>query len=77
MISGIKSKYMLMHILYNFIEDKNFAHKLFLHSKYYQNRIDINYSFCYEKYLNELHFHLNDFLYQNEKGYKKDILRKD
>ena len=66
---------MLMHI-YNFIEDKNFPHKLLFYSKTYQNRIDINYSYCYKKYLKELHFNLNDFLCQNVKGYKKDILRK-
>ena len=76
MISEIKSKYMLMRI-YNFIEDKNFPHKLLLHSKKYQNRIEINYSYCYKKYLDELLFDLNDFLYQNEKEYRKDILRKE
>ena len=74
-ISKIKSKYILMRI-YNFIQDKKFPHKLLFYSKKYQNRIDINYSYCYEKYLKELHFDLNDFLYQNVKGYKKDMLRK-
>ena len=77
MISEIKLKYILMHIVYNFIEDKSFAHKLFFHSKKYQNKLDINYSYCYEKYLDELHFDLKDFLCQNEKRYKKDILRKE
>ena len=75
MIPEIKSKYMLIHI-YNFIEDKNFPHKLLFHSKKYQNKLEINYSYCYEKYLDELHFELKDFLYQNEKEYKKDILSK-
>ena len=64
MISEIKSKYMLMHI-YNFIEDKHFPHKLLFYSKKYQNRIEINYSYCYKKYLDELHFYLNDFLYKD------------
>ena len=76
MIPEIKSKYMLMHI-YNFIKNKNFSHKLLIHSKKYQNKLELNYSYCYKKYLNELHFDLKDFLYQNEKEYKKDILRKE
>ena len=75
MISEIKSKYMLMRI-YNFIEDKNFPHKLLFHSKKYQNKLEINYSYCFKKYLDELHFNLNDFLYKDEDEYKKDILRK-
>ena len=76
MISEIKSKYMLMRV-YNFIEDKNFAHKLLFYSKKYQNKLEINYSYCYEKYLEELHFDLNDFIHRYEDEYKKDILRKE
>ena len=76
MISEIKSKYVLLHI-YDFIKDKNFAHKLIFYSKKYQNKLDINYSYCYEKYLDELHFDLNDFLYTDENKYKKDILKKE
>ena len=76
MISEIKSKYILMHI-YNFISDKNFPLKLLFYSKKYQNKLEINYSYCYEKYLEELHFKLNDFLYKNEDEYKKDILREE
>ena len=68
---------MLMHIVYNFIQDKNFSHKLFFHSKKYQNKLEINYSYCYEKYLEDLNFKLNDFLYKDEDEYQKDILRKE
>ena len=76
MISKIKSKYILLHT-YNFIEDKQFALKLFFYSKNYQNKLEINYSYCYEKYLDELHFNLNDFLHKEEEEYEKDTLRKE
>ena len=76
MISEIKSKYILLHI-YNFIKDRHFIQKLFIHSENYKNRLDINYSFCYEKYLDKLHFNLNDFLYKNEEEYEKDVLKKE
>ena len=75
MISNIKSKYVLLHI-YKFIKDEHFALKLFFHSKYFQNKLDINYSYCYEKYLDELNFDLNVFLFKDENEYKKDILRR-
>ena len=75
MILKIKSKYMLLHI-YNFIENKQFALKLFFHSKYFQKKLDINYSYCYEKYLDELNLNLKDFLHIYETKYEKDILRK-
>ena len=76
MIYEIKSKYILIHI-YNCIQDKNFAQKLFLVSKNFQNKLDINYSYCYEKYLDELHFDYNDFVYKDEVKYEKDLLRKE
>ena len=76
MISKIKSKYVLLHI-YNFIEDKHFTLKLFCHSKNYQNKLDINNSYCYKKYLDELNFNLKDFIFKNGIEYKKDILRKE
>ena len=62
--------------IYNFIEDKNFAHKLLFYSKKYQNKLEINYSYCFKKYFDELLFDLNEFLYKDEDKYKKDILRK-
>ena len=70
MISKIKSKYILIHI-YNFVPNKNFPLKLLFYSKKYQNKLEINYSYCYEKYLEELHFDLNDFLYKDEANIKK------
>ena len=75
LIDYIKSKYVSKHI-YNFIKDKNFAKKLFFYSKCLQNKLDINYSYCYKKNLNDLHFDLNDYLYQNEKKYEKELLKK-
>ena len=73
MIHKIKSKYILKHIL-NYIEDKNFQLKLFFHSKYFQNKLEINLLSCYKKYLDELGFDYNRYLYKEEDKYKKDIL---
>ena len=75
-IHKIKSKYILKHIL-NYIEDQNFQLKLFFHSKYFQIKLDINLLYCYKKYLDELSFDLNKYLYKEEDEYKKDILTKE
>ena len=67
MISKIKSKYVLLN-LYNFIEDEQFVPKLFFHSKHFQKKLDINYSYSiylflmyFLKYM--LHVYLK--LYEN------------
>ena len=73
MIYEIKSKYIIKHI-YNYIQDKHFALKLFFYSKYFQIRLDINYSYCYKKYLDEMQFQLCDYLHCRYM-YKKDLLR--
>ena len=75
MIYEIKSKYILKHIL-NYIEDKNFQLKLFFHSKYFKNKLEINLLSCYKKYLDELGFDFKRYLYKEEDEYEKDILIK-
>ena len=76
MIDGIKSKYIIKHIN-DFIQDKQFALKLFSCSKNYQKKYDINYSSCYKKYFEHLHFNLNEYLYLSQSQYKKDILKNE
>ena len=74
-IYGIQSKYILKNI-FNLIPDKQFALKLLSHSKKFQKKLDINYLYCYKKYLDELHFDLNEYLYKYEELYVKGILRR-
>ena len=40
-LSKIKSRFIL-DILFDYIKDKNFKYKLIVHSKYYQNHLNIN-----------------------------------
>ena len=75
-IYEIKSKYTLKHI-YDYIQDELFPQKIFYHSKVFQNKIEINYSYCYKKYLEEMGFELNKYLYIDEEMYEKDRLRKE
>ena len=62
LIDEIKSKYILQHI-FNYIEDKIFQLELFIHSKEYQNKLEINLIYK-KKYLKGIN--LNKFLYQKE-----------
>ena len=56
---------MLMHIL-NYIQAKNFREKLFIISKSIQNRINLNYSVCKQKYLEEIGFYINQYSYKEK-----------
>ena len=76
MIYEIKSKYILKHIL-NYIKIKKFQLLLFFYSKDFQNKLEINLSTLYKKYLSELDFDFNRYLHKDEKKYKKDILKKE
>ena len=76
MIYRIKSKYILKFILL-YIKDENFQPKLFLYSKYFQNRLDINLLYYFKKFLSNLGFDVNKYLYIEEEKYKKDILTKE
>ena len=70
MINEIKSKYILKHIL-NYIKIKKFQLLLFFYSKDFQNKLEINLSTLYKKYLSELDFDYNKYLYKKEKNIKK------
>ena len=73
MINEIRSPYILKNI-FNYIPDKNNLLKLFRHSKYFQNRLEINYLNCYNKYIQELGFYLNDYLHLEDECYEKGKL---
>ena len=73
LVYGVKSKYILKHIL-NYIDDKNIQLKLFFYSKYFKNRLNLDLIYCYKKYLDELGFEINKYLYKAQDKYKKGIL---
>ena len=69
-INKIKSKYIFKNIFnYN-----NIQRKLFKYSKYFQNKLNINYIDCKEKYLKNNGFNINEYLYISEEKFEKDIL---
>ena len=77
LIYEIRSKYILRHI-FDHIEDKKIELKLFSYSKYFKSRINLNYSYCYKRYLDILNFDINKFLYKAQEKYNaKDILKKE
>ena len=63
--------------LFNYTPDKNIERNLFCYSKYFQNKLDINFFYCYSKYLEAIGFDLNDYLYEDEEYYQKGILSKE
>ena len=72
----IRSKYILKYI-FNFIGDKTKILRIFAHSKYYQNRLEINIANYCKIYLDNLDFDLNKYVYRKDIYYKKDKLIKD
>ena len=73
-IYKIKSIYIIKNIL-NYIKD-NQKQKLFLYSKYFQNILNIGYVDAKEKYLKNIGFNINEYLYIEERKYEKNILNK-
>ena len=72
-INKIKSKYIFKNI-FNYIKDNNIERKLFKYSKYFQNKLNINYIDCKEKYLKNIGFNINEYLYISEEKFEKNIL---
>ena len=70
-IYKIKSKYIIQNI-FNYIKDSSIQLKLFIYSKYFQNKLNIRYSNYIEKYLEKIGFNLKKYLYP----YEKEDLRK-
>ena len=73
-IYKIKSIYIIKNIL-NYIK-ANEIRKLFIYSKYFQNQLNIEYIDAKEKYLNNIGFDINEYLYIDEEKYEKNILNK-
>ena len=72
-ICNIKSLYILKDI-FNYITDKQFADKLFLYSKKFQNKLDLKLIELKEKYLKKIDFNLDKYLYAHPKLFHKDYL---
>ena len=73
-IYKIKSIYIIKNIL-KYLKD-NQKQKLFIYSKYFQNQLNIEYIDAKEKYLKNIGFDINEYLYIDEKNYEKNILNK-
>ena len=73
-IYKIKSIYIIKNIL-KYLKD-NQKQKLFIYSKYFQNQLNIEYIDAKEKYLKNIGFKINEYLYMDEKNYEKNILNK-
>ena len=65
MINKIKSKYILKY-LFNYIGNTSFELKIFIHSKYFQNKLNLTQSYYYKKFLDSLGFNLNKYIYKEE-----------
>ena len=70
-LDKISSLYITKNI-FDYIKDENFKLKLFLYSKYFQKKLNINYTLCYEKYINKFGFDLNNYLYIDEEEFDKN-----
>ena len=71
LIKKIKSTYILKNI-FNYIKDNNFKLKLFIHSKLFQNKLDLTIIYK-EKYIVQIGFDINKYLH---KKYERDNLIK-
>ena len=75
-INKIKSIYIIKNI-FNYIKDSNLHLKVFIYSKYFQNKLNINLINYKEQYLEKIGFNLEDYLYSGEERDERDFLRKN
>ena len=73
-IDKIKSVYIIKNI-FNFIKNSNYQLKLFIYSKYFQNKLNIKLIDYKEQYLKKLKFNLELYLYSKEQKNKVDLLK--
>ena len=73
LINNIKSKHIFDYI-FEYIKEKTFQLKLFLYSKKFQKKFDINLIILKEKYLQKIKFELDKYLYVKPNLFKKDYL---
>ena len=71
-INKLSSLYIAQNI-FSYIKDKNFQLKLFLYSKYYQQKLNISLSYYYERFINKIGFNLNDYLYLEYEELEKNF----
>ena len=72
-IDNIKSNYILKNII-NYIQNNNFLHKIFVYSKKYQKKLDLQYIEPKEKYLKNIEFDITKYL---SNSLEKDLLSKE
>ena len=79
-LKKVSSKYILKEII-SYIYDINFPFKLFNHSNYFQNLLELNYIDYQQKYLEQLGLNFLDYIYldysQFSVFFDKDILKKN
>ena len=63
-----------MKNILNYIKDNKIQLKLFIYSKYFQNKLNIKYIDDKEKYLKNIGFIINEYLFIEEEEYEKNIL---
>ena len=73
LINKIKSSYIIKNI-FNYIKDNNFQLKLFIHSKLFQNKLDLTLIYK-EKYIDKIGFDINKYLHK-EKDKGDDLIKK-
>ena len=73
LIYKIKSPYIITSI-FNYVLDNNFTMKLFIYSKSFQNKLNLNLIGLKEKYLLKIGFDISKYLYIEQNKYKKDFL---
>ena len=73
LIHKIKSLYIIKNI-FNYIQDKNYEYKLFLYSKKFQKKLEINYIEFKVKYLEKMGFDLAQYLYIEPISFRKNFL---
>ena len=74
-INQIKSSYIIKNI-FKYIEDDTVQLKLFIHSKYLQQKLNIKLINYQEKYLTKIGFDLDKYLYIPQDDFQIDILKK-
>ena len=73
LINKIKSSYIIKNI-FNYIKDNNFQLKLFIHSKLFQNKLDLTLIYK-EKYIDKIGFDINKYLHK-EKDKEDNLIKK-
>ena len=76
-LNNISSKFILSSV-FNFINDKNFKNKLFVYSKLFQKKLNLNFNEYKDKYISQIGLDYDNYLSldYNVRKFDKDILKK-